>query len=567
MPTTFDGQVLTRPQARTRFNTEALVPNLPTPPTPHRTVLIGPATGGPNSLVDVASLNDITSQFDDTSDLAQAAALALRYGANPLSIWNVNPTAQATLTLTASSGSAAAVSGTTALWGTPANQVAVSVATGTTNGYQVSVLNGNTGQTLSANNLALSPLSVAYTGSALTSVTITVSDTSASVSAGATPSAVFSVDFATAATVTQVAAAINQQTDFVATVTDPNPQDASAALFDSVTSLAVTSSAVPLAANVTAVVRWLNGGAQPWITATRGANPPGLATPGTWVYAAGGTTGTAATSDWQAAYTGLQNEPDVLWVAPVSTSSTYWQMNQAHCQLMHQSGFGRSGVVGGSLNTTVANALSAAASLDSRYSAYLVQGISDTNLANAPTTFAPNVALGALLGLQSSLALDESLTNKPLITATGLDQVFAPPVQDQLIAGGCLILNSVRGTVTVVKGQTTAAVNPTATVDAVQWNAVNETFVLEAQMNAAMQQFVGKPIVPTTAAQAQHAVQNVLKDAATPPHQIVFVAPSLAQVAVSITGTVISVTAPASVVVAADFVTVLLSASVDAAAA
>lgn len=568
MSTTFDGQTLIRPQARTRFNTSALVPNLPVPPSPHRTVLVGPATGGPNSLVDITTLNDITSQLDSTSDLAEAAALALRYGATPLSVWNVNPTTQATLTAPASSGSAAAISGTTTLWGTPANQIALSLATGTTAGYQASVFNGNTGQEISANNLALTPATVAYTGSTLTDVTITVTDTSASVSAGATPSAVFSVSFADYPTVAQAVAYINQQAGFAATVTDPNPNDPTTALFDSVTAVAVTSGGVSLTANVTAVVNWLNSGAQPWLTATRGTNPPGLATPGTYTYAAGGTTGAAATSDWQAAYTGLQNEPDVLWVAPITTSSSYWAMNTAHCQFMHQLGFGRSGIVGGSLDTTVANAISAAASLNSRYAAYLVQGVTDTNLAGVVTTFAPNVALGAILGLQSSLPLDQSLTNKTLRTAQGLDQRFSPPVQDQLIQAGCLVLNDTRGVVSVVKGQTTAAVSPTATADAVQWSAVNETFVAEARMNATMQAFVGKPITSTTvAAQVQHAILLTLQTLATAPHAILFAAPTLAQIVVTITGTVITATAPASPVLPADFVTVMLSASVDTAAA
>ena len=579
MPTTFNGQVLIQPQVRAAFNTTALTPAAPTAPEPHTLVLIGPSPEGPNSLVTVYSPATVTAALGpstmdlpagQSNQLADAALLALNpspdtAGAAPLQVWNVNPTAQASATL-ANGSAVAQVSGLTTRWGTPANQIKWAVASGTTAGYSITVADDQSGDSYTANNLALTPVTIAYTGTTLTDVTITVTDSSASVSAGTTPSAVFSVDFTTAPTVQQFANQVNQQANFVATVTDPNPNDPTAALFDNVTALAVTSGGTALTANIAAVVAWLNSGAQPLVTATRAANATTLATLGTFAYFAGGTTGTAANSDWQAAYTALQAQTAPLLVVPITTSSSIWAMNQAHCILMHNLGHGRSGAVGGSTNTAVADALSAASSLAQRYTAYVVQGWIQATPTGGTITYPPNVVAAAHAAMHLGQPLDQS-TTFVRVNAIGLDQTFSPPVIDQLIQGGCLVVKPSQGGFIVVKDQTTAAVNPAATADAIQWQAVNETFTIEAQVQQALAIFIGKPITATTAGRVQDTLVTLFRTIATPPHPLIFAAPATKDIGVSISGTVISVQAPVSPTVVADFATVLLSASVDTAVA
>ena len=579
MPTTFNGQVLIQPQVRAAFNTTALTPLVTPSPSPHTLVLIGPSPEGPNSLVTVTSPATVTAALgpstvdlpaSQVNQLADAALLALNpspdtTGAAPLQVWNVNPTTTASATL-ADASAVAQISGSTTRWGTPANNIKWSVATGSTSGYSLTIADDQSGDSYTANNLALTPGTIAYTGTELTDVTITVTDTSATVSAGATPSAVFSVSFTTAATVAQFANQVNQQADFVFTVSDPNPNDPTEALFDNVTGVAVTSAATALTANVTAVVRWINSGAQPLVTATRAANATSLATPGTFAYFAGGTTGTAANSDWQDAYTALQAQSDVLWVVPISPSSTIWAMNQAHCALMHSLGHGRSGAVGGSANTAVADAVSAAASLASRYTQYIWQGWQQATATGATITYPPNVVAAAHAAMHAGQPLDQS-TTFVRVNAIGLDQTAAPPVIDQLVQAGVVVVRPQQGGFVVVKDQTTAAVNPTATADAVQAQAVNETFAIEALIQQALQVFVGKPITTTTAARVQSTLATLFQTLATPPHPLIFTAPSLANIGVAIDGTVISVQAPVSPTLVADFVTVLLSASVDTASA
>lgn len=571
MATNFDGHVLIQPQARTAFNTSGLAPQTPAQAAPHTLVLIGPANQGPNQLVAIGSIQDISLNLGIDSDLANAAALALNPassgGANPLKVWNVNPTTQGTLSLL-SAGAVAQIDATTTRYGLAANQIKVAVSAGTTTGYQVTVADDYSGQSITQNNITLNVLSIWYSGTG-TSPTYTVSDSSL-VLAATTSDTGGTIDFTNATTVQQLVNQIGQLTGWNATVLDPNGNDATTALFDNVTTATAvgttSTTATPLTANVTAVVRYLNSGVQPWVTAVREAGATALATTGNWVYATGGSTGSATTTDWQNAYTALQSAEDVLWVVPVSPESTIWAMNQAHCQYMHSLGYGRSGVVGGALGTTVATALANVQALGTRYTDYLVAGLQGTNLQKQPTTFAPYLVAAQVAGAEAGLALNEALTLKPF-NATGLEQTFAYPVVDQLVQGGCLVFKVVNKQYVLAKGQSTAAINPAATVDDVQMQAVNETFVIEYGLNLVLNTFVGQPILPTTAASVQSAVFDYLKSIGTGPDALIFGYPSASQIQVTISGTVISVAAPASPTVAADFVTAMLSASVDTAAA
>lgn len=412
-------------------------------------------------------------------------------------------------------------------------------------------------------NLALPILSLTVSG---TSPTATVTDSAFTIKTGSTsPSTLVSVSFSSTTTVQQVVNQLNQTSGVQATVEDPNPNDGAEALFDNVSDVALSSSsATVFSGNVVAVVRALNNGLQPWLTdATRKANATGLAATGAWIYASGGSTGTASTTDWQNAYTALEQAQDVLWVVPISPESTIWAMNQAHCQKMHGEGYGRSGAVGGSSGTSVAVAKANAAALASQYTAYLANGFQIAQ-GGVTATLAPYKAVAALAAMASGQSLDQSLTLKRL-NAIGLEQTFSNTAANELTQAGCLVLKPYHGSFVVAKGQSTAAVNPVSTVDEIQMQAVNERFVLEYGMNAILNTFVGQPITPTTAAQVQEAVYKFLEHNAGGASPIVFSAPKVSEIQVTISGTIITVKAPASVVVVADFVLTTLSASVDTA--
>ena len=573
----FNGQVLTQPQARTRFNTAALTPAAPTQPAPHTLVLIGPANQGPNSLQTITSEDDIAAKLGLDSDLAQAAALALHpspaypVAPNPLKVWNVNPTTQGTINLPSGGASPATqIILTTTRYGEAANYIKASVSAGSVAGYTVVIADDYSGDSYTLANMALNVFSVWYSGTG-TSPTITVTDSAVTLAA-TTSDTGGTITLTSNLTVTQLVSQINALTGWNATVLDPNPNEVMAAFLDNVASVAVgttSATAATLTANVSAVVVALNSGAQPLVTAARQADATSLATPGTYTYAAGGSTGAATTTTWQAAYTGLQTETDVLWVVPVSSESSYWAMNQAHCQLMDGQGYGRSGVVGGASGTTVTEAQTNAASLASEYTDYLVNGLQGTNLQGQSVTFAPYLVAGQIAALESVLPLNNSVGLKPL-TATGLEQVFAASTVDTLIQSGCLVLKAQNGQYVVAKGQTTAALNPAATVDQTQMAARNEVFVLEYGMNQVLNAFVEQPITPTTAAEVQSAIYTYLKSqapGASQPAPLIQAAPALNAIQVTITGTVITVTAPASPTIVADFVLATLSASVDTAQA
>ena len=571
MPVNFNGQVLIQPQARTAFNYAGLTP--PNPATPHQTVLIGESNQGPNALTLIQSGSDILNNLGQDSDGANACWLALNpsgetNGANPLYFWNVNPTTQGTIALL-DTAAATQITATTTRWGQAANQISLSIATGSVSGYTVTTADGYSGQSITQSNVSLDVLTLAYSGT-YTGVSASVTDSALTVSgtaSGATSATTLTtVSFATYPTVQQVVNQLNQTAGMQAVVTDPNPLQASAALFDNVTDVAITTAAVTFTANVAAVVAALNSGAQPWLTAVRSANATSLAVTAQPVYATGGTTGVAATSDWQSAYTALQAQHDVLWVTPISESEAIWSMNDQHCRYMHSLGYGRSGVVGGASGTTVSVALSNAGFLVSQYTAYLVNGFSGAAFNGTMATFPPYVAVAALTAMEAGQPLNEALTMKAL-HATGLEQTFAVPVVDQLIQGGCVVLKEYHGTYVVAKGQTTAVLDPSATSDQIQMSAVNERFVVEAGMNAVLTAFIGQPITPLTPALVQDAVLTYLASVAQNPGALIFQAPTRSQITVKVSGTVISVTAPASPTLPADYALALLTVSQDTAVA
>lgn len=569
MPTNFNGQVLIQPQARTAFNYSGLTP--PNPATPHATVLIGESNQGPNALTLIQSPADIINNLGQNSDGANACWLALNpsgetNGANPLYFWNTNPTTQGTLSLM-SSGAVAQIALTTTRWGADADLIKVAVSAGSSAGYTVTVADDYSGGSITLSNVALNVLSVWYSG---TGTTPTVSATDSLITLTAVTADVGGTITLTASmTAQQLVNQINTFTGWNATLLDPNPQDLVTALLDNVSDVAVgttSTTQTTLTANVAAVVRALNGPAQTWVTAVRDASATSLATTGLFAYASGGTTGASTTTTWQAAYTALQAKTDVLWVTPISPTESYWVMNDQHCSYMHGLGYGRSGIVGGASGTSVSAALTNAGLLASQYTSYLVNGFTAPALDGTVTTFPPYVAVAALTGMEAGQPLNEALTLKS-IHASGLEQTFSVPVIDQLVQGGCVVLKPFNGTYVVTKGQTTAALDPSATSDQIQMSAVNERFVIEEGMNLVLSSFIGQPITPSTAARVQDAVLNYLSGVATNPGAIIFQAPTRNQVVVTITGTVISVTAPASPTLPADYALALLTVTQDTAVA
>ncbi len=569
MPVNFNGQVLIQPQARTAFNYAGLNP--PNPVTPNATVLIGPSNQGPNALSLIQSPADILNILGQNSDGANACWLALNpsgetNGANPLYFWNVNPTTQGTLSL-ANASAVAQITLTTTRWGAAANLIKVAVSAGSSAGYTVVVADDYSGQAVTLSNVVLNVLSIWYSG---TGTSPTVSATDSQLTLVATTSDVGgTITFSSGMTAQQLVNQINTFTGWNATLLDPNPLDNVNALFDNVSDVTVgttSTTSTTLTANVTAVVRALNGPQQSWVTAVRDASATSLATAGTFTYASGGSTGTPSTADWQAAYTALQAQTDVLWVTPITPESSTWMMNDQHCSYMHSLGYGRSGIVGGDAGTSVSTALTNAALFADQYTSYLVNGYTAPALDGSIQTFPPYVAVAALTAMEAGQPLNESLTLKSL-HALGLEQTFAVPTVDQLVQGGCLVLKPFDGLYVVTKGQTTAALDPAATSDQIQMSAVNERFVIEKGMNTVLSAFVGQPITSTTASRVQDAVLHYLASVGQNPGALIFQVPKRSQVVVTISGTVISVTAPASPTLPADFVLALLTVTQDTAVA
>lgn len=422
-----NGTYLITPQAVTTVNDSNFAP--PTAQANLGLILIGPATDGePNTPLTINGPQDAINQLKGGDGL-QACLLAFKpssevSGVNSLTFIRPEQATQASSTI------GTVIPLKTTSYGTLANLSKWMVSAGTVSGYKVQLGSdfiGPGGQTypvVSQDNVGLNVLSLYYTGTG-TSPTATVSDTTLTLAA--TGGAGLTITFTNTMTVQQVVNQINNTSGWVATVLDPNVSDLVSSLFDSVTSVSVgttSATAVTLAANVTAVVRWINSTAS-YFTATRGTNPTAVPTSSAWTYATGGTTPTAANTDWQNAYTTAQTLNGMFVISPVAGSSAIWAMNDAHCAYMTGLGQWRQGYVGDLLGQTLATEITAAQGLNSCFSTLVYPGNKGTDYNGNSVTFAPYLMAAAVAGARAGNVPPNKLTQISF-TSNGVEVVLTP---------------------------------------------------------------------------------------------------------------------------------------------
>ena len=479
--------------------------------------LIGPSVGGkPNTalrfgnpseakatLRDGALLTAVLKAFDPSAQTGgPAEVVAVR----------VNPATQATLSMQDGS-SAEVIQLKSTDYGLYTNQIKVKVETGSTVGKKMTVQFGNDYYT--EDNLTRNAFQVQYSG-AQASAVITVANASIVLQAPS-GTTVATLDLNTYKTVQQVVDRINTISGFAASVNDGNGTKVTLNGLDSVTAQDVKTSAYTVKADLQAVVDWINGTGEGFVTAVRAANagqpPVNIA----FTYLGGGSDGVVTNTQWSDAYTALQNE-DVQWVVPVSSDASIHAMNDAHCAFMSTIGkMERRGIVGTASGTTDANAIDAAKALNSDRTSLVHLGFYDYDADGALVLFEPYILAALLAGAFSGVNPGTPLTNKS-IKVRGLERNLRNPTDtDLLIKGGVLCVESTKKGYKVVQSISTWLVNDNYNRVEVS-TGVAVDFVAR-NVREAVDDLRGEKGTPITLSRAVSIAESRLRELARPEPQ------------------------------------------------
>lgn len=366
----------------------------------------------------------------------------------------VNPATQASLNLiNASSQTAIELKSTD--YGLYTNQIKVKVEDGTTLGKRVTVQLGN--DYFTEDNIGRAALNVLYSGAQATAV-MSITNTTVTLQAPS-GTTVATIDLNQFKTVQQLVDSINATPNFSASVRDGNGARLALNGLDTVSNVNVKSGTYTVRADLQAVVNWINGQGEGFVTATRPASSGTLPVNIPFTYLTGGSDGTTTNTDWSDAYTVLQ-QTDVQWVVPVSSEPSIHAMNDAHCAFMSTVGKSeRRGIVGTAAGTTDASAIAAAKALNSDRTSLVHLGFYDYDDNGDLTLFPPYILAALLGGAFSGVNPGTPLTNKA-IKVRGLERDLRNPTDtDQLIKGGVLAVENTRAGYKVVQSITTWLTN------------------------------------------------------------------------------------------------------------
>jgi hypothetical protein len=516
-------------------------------------LLIGPANDGvPNTPLTFTSPSQAIAALN-TGPLLQAVVNAFAASThapvvNQLQVIQVNPLTQATSSIPGL-GSAPALALTTTHYGAPANTSQWQLTAGTLLGYQFSQqllaaqAGGGTYPTVTQDNIGLNALALWYTGTG-TDPTVTVTDSAFTVTA-TTSDTGDTIDLSSSLTLTQLAQQVSALAGWNATVTANNAQQTTAAFFDNVSAVAVsTSSTAPTAITAHGFALAAYFAANPvYFTGTRPANCGALTTSATYTVASGATSPAATTTNWQAAYTTAQSASDIGVVTPIAASTAIWDMNDAHCHYMRTLGIGRIGYVGDALGALLATEQQNAATLNSDRTSLAWPGLQGVDYNGNPTTFAAYESTAPQLASMRAAGVPSTALTGQTLNATGLELPVNSATAGQATSAGVLAIYS---------DQTTGNA-PTIAWDRTTWqastpaNKIENAMMIETDLVVATFQAVAAPFIgPSATAASVGDLQEDLYSAAKDLYQnqgILVVEPQLSDFALSASNGVISGTA------------------------
>ncbi|MGF6641767.1 hypothetical protein [Paraburkholderia sp. MM6662-R1] len=460
MPYFFNGRLYISPATMSAINDDAM--NNQNLSVGNVAAYVGRSTGGePNTALTFGSPAQAKATLK-SGELLTAVLKAFNPSnetGGPASVVGVrvNPALPSTLTLL-DAAAAPVINVQSADYGLYTKQINLSVGVGTAQGLKATVALGTANY--SQDNLYSAPFEVQYTGAAA-SASLSVTNSTLTLEAP-TGTNVATIDLNAFPTVQQLVDNINSFAGFTAVINGGAGNAPTLNGLDNVTGQDIKTAPFDVPAVLQAVVNWLNGSAQPLVTATRVAGAGTLPAVLPVTYLSGGSDGVTTNEQWSDALTVLQGQA-IQWVTPVTSDPGIHAMTDAHVQFMSTIGRAeRRAVVGMPLGTTDDLALAEARSLNSDRTSLVHIGYYDYD----PTGILPGLQLNppylsaaAVSGAFSGVSPGTPLTNKSL-TFRGLERDLLNPTDtDPLITGGVLCIENTRTGYKVVQSISTWLTN------------------------------------------------------------------------------------------------------------
>lgn len=340
-------------------------------------------------------------------------------------------------------------------YGVRENLVGYKVEVGSVSGLRVTTQRGADYYT--KDNIERAAFTVSYTGSEATA-TVTVGDASVILAApaGTTVATLLFSDFAT---VQDVVDRINLVADFGAVVAGDSYTAPTASGLDFVTAQTVKAAPYTVTADLQAVIDWINGAQEGFLTATRATGAGTKPAVAALQFLSGGSDGTTLTADWADAFEALQTV-DIQWLTPASSVDAIHAMADAHADYMSNvAGKERRCIVGMATGSSDAEAVAAAKALNSDRTSVIHLGHYNYGMDGKLKLFAPYISAALVAGMFAGVNPGTPLTNKA-IKVRGLERDLRNPTDtDALINGGVLCLENTDQGYKVVKSISTWLVN------------------------------------------------------------------------------------------------------------
>lgn len=367
----------------------------------------------------------------------------------------VNPATQAGLTLKDASDNDV-IDLVSSNFGLADNQIKIRIENGSLHGKRITTQYG--AEYSARDNVGRAAFEVEYTGSESTA-TITVTGTTVELAvAGGSPANV-TIQLSDFPTVETLVDRINSVPDFSASVMDRSQTSPTVNGLDFVAAVDLTNGPVEMRADLQAVIEWLNGAGEGFVTATRaaGAGAPPANIPFTFL--AGGSDGNVTNIDWSDAFDALQSI-DVQWITPISGDDAIRAMADTHVQFCsNQLRRERRAIVGTAAGVSDDDALFAARILNSDRTSVVHIGHYDYDDSGKLVLFPPYQTAAMIAGAFSGVNPGTPLTNKSL-RVRGLERDLLNPTEtDRLITGGVLCVENTEAGYKVVKSISTWLVN------------------------------------------------------------------------------------------------------------
>lgn len=465
---------------------------------PFSPLRFGSAKEAREVLIGGEALKAIEKAFDPSTET---------YAPSEVVFVRVNPATQAALNLLDGSGNTV-ISLVTTGYGKYTNNVKIKIEAGSVSGKKITTQKGN--DYYSADNVARNCFSVAYTG-AEASATISVTASTVTVAAGSSSVA---IDLSDYPTVGSLVDRINAVSGFNATVLDGNSEKPSLNGLDGLSSANVKTGTVTVTGNLSAIVDWLNGTGEGFITATRGATAATVPANIPFTYLTGGSDGVTTNASWQSAFDALQTV-DVQWVVPLSASASIHAMTDTHVAYMSNiARMERRSVVGGLTGITDDEAKAAAKVLNSDRTSYTHLGIYDYDDAGKLTLYPAYIAAAQVAAAFAGVNPGTALTNRTL-KIRGVERDLRNPTDtDQLILAGVLCIENTPRGFKVVKSVTTWLVN--SNYNRVEVSVGVALDFVSRNVRNVLDDLRGKKGTPAILSEAVSRVDSILRTLAQP---------------------------------------------------